>query len=46
MEFLENYDYTINCHPGKANVVTDALSRKVQEAGLMIKELHLPEEAF
>ena len=28
MEFLENYDFTLNYHPGKENVVADALSRK------------------
>ena len=38
IEFLEDYDCTINYHPGKANVVADALSRKAQVAGLMIKE--------
>ena len=27
MEFLEDYDFTLHYHPGKANVVTDALSR-------------------
>ncbi|XP_071917048.1 uncharacterized protein [Coffea arabica] len=43
MELLEDYDYTIMYHPGKANVVTVALSRQVQMAGLMIKELHLLE---
>ena len=38
MEFLKDYDYTINYHPGKANVVADALSRKAQISGLMVKE--------
>ena len=28
MEFLEDYDFTLHDHPGKANVVVDALSRK------------------
>ena len=28
MEFLDDYDLTLNYHPGKANVVVDALSRK------------------
>ena len=28
MEFLEDYDLTLHYHPGKANVVVDALSRK------------------
>ena len=32
MEFLEDYDFTLHYHPGKANVVPDALSRKSQEA--------------
>ena len=32
MEFLEIYDFTLHYHPGKANVVVDALSRKSQEA--------------
>ena len=44
VEFFEDYDYTINYHPRKVNVVADALSRQVQVAGLMIKELHLLEE--
>ena len=28
MDFLEDYDLTLHYHPGKANVVADALSRK------------------
>ena len=44
VEFLEDYDCTINYHPGKANVVADALSRQVQIAGLMVKEWNLLEE--
>ena len=44
MKFLENYDCTINYHLGKANVVTDALSRKTQVAGLMVKEWDMLEK--
>ena len=28
MEYLEDYDFTLEYHPGKATVVADALSRK------------------
>ena len=28
MEHLEDYDFTLHYHPGKTNVVVDALSRK------------------
>ena len=28
MEYLENYDFTLHYHLGKANVVADALSKK------------------
>ena len=30
MEFLEDYDFTLHYHPGKENVVADALSQKSQ----------------
>ena len=30
MEFLEDYDFTLHYHPGKANVVADVLNRKSQ----------------
>ena len=32
MEFLEDYFFTLHYHPGKANVVVDALSRMSQGA--------------
>ena len=28
MEFLQDYDFTLHYHPGKANVVANAISRK------------------
>ena len=31
MEYLEDYDFTLHFHPGKANVVADALSQKSRE---------------
>ena len=30
MEYLEDYEFTLHYHPGKANVVVDALSQKSQ----------------
>ena len=32
IEFLEDYDFTLHYHPGKENVVADALSRKSRGA--------------
>ena len=31
MEYLEDYDFTLHYHSGKANVVVDALSQKSRE---------------
>ena len=39
MEFLENYDFTLHNHPGKANVVADALNRKSRGAFASIASL-------
>ena len=30
MEYLEDYAFTLHCHPGKENVVVDAFNRKSQ----------------
>ncbi|MCI69484.1 hypothetical protein A2U01_0090746, partial [Trifolium medium] len=39
------YDFELSYHPGKANVVADALSRKsLHMSFLMAKELELIEE--
>ena len=32
MEFLEDYDFTLHYHPGKANMVADVLSQKSRGA--------------
>jgi len=45
VEFLKDYDFELLYHPGKANVVVDALSRKtVHTVHLMIKEVELLEQ--
>ncbi|MCI45486.1 hypothetical protein A2U01_0066725, partial [Trifolium medium] len=45
LEFLKDYDFELSYHPGKANVVADALSRKsLHRSSLMAKELELIEE--
>ena len=45
MEYLKDYVFELLYHPGKANVVADALSRKrAHVSAMMIKELELIEK--
>ena len=37
MELVKDYDCTINYHPGKANVVADALSRKAMLSSVVVQ---------
>ena len=39
---LKDYDCTIDYHPGKANVVADALSRKSTGSFAYIQTIQLP----
>ena len=45
MELVKDYDFKLQYHPGKANVVADALSRKsLHVSSLMVQEMRLIEE--
>jgi len=45
MEFLKDFDFELLYHPGKANVVADALSKKTVHASyMMVIELELVEQ--
>ena len=39
LELLSDYDYDIRYHPGKANVVADALNHKEQDEPLRVRAL-------
>ena len=42
MELLKDYDCTIDYHPGKANVVADALSRNSTGSLAYMQTIQLP----
>lgn len=45
LEFLNDYDFELSYHPGKANMVEDALSRKsLHISALMVREMNLIEQ--
>ena len=44
LELIKDYNLEIHYHPGKANVVVDALSRKSYGQQLVPKNTHLQEE--
>lgn len=44
MEFIKDYEFSLQYYPGKVNAVADALSRKVHISSMMIKEQELFEQ--
>src|SRR5262249_6795533 len=45
MEFIKDYDFEMSYHPGKANVVADALSRRKLKALFLKRQWKLTEDA-
>src|SRR5262249_47379373 len=45
MEFLKDYEFEMSYHPGKANVVADALSRKKLKSLFLKRQWKLAEDA-
>ena len=42
LELIKDYDYTIEYHPGKANVIADALSRQPESSLSHMRACYLP----
>ena len=42
IELIKDYECTIEYHPGNANVVADALSRRAMSSKSYLKAVHLP----
>ena len=42
IELIKDYDYTIDYHSGKANVVADALSRKSSSSIAHLRVTYMP----
>ena len=42
IELIKDYECTIEYHPGKANVVADALSRRPMSSLSHLRAVHLP----
>ena len=42
IELIKDYECTIEYHPGKANVVADALSRRPMSSLSHVRTVHLP----
>ena len=42
IQLVKDYECTIEYHPGKANVVTDALSRRPMSSLSHVRAVHLP----
>nr|GEU63096.1 hypothetical protein [Tanacetum cinerariifolium] len=45
LELFSDYDYEIRYHPGKVNVVADALSRKERVKSKRVREMNMPHQS-